>query len=1347
MRHVWLAVWFVGLVATIAPAWGLSERFNHETMMPSAEVKRGMTGVGKSVFHGTEITEFGVEILGVLEKADLGKDLIIGRILDGPVVERRSGVMGGMSGSPVYIGGRLIGAIAYTWPFEREPVAGITAIEGMLEALDKPERQADLSPFAVGVERYSSLRGPVEILGRHITQVRIVSRSGAEGLFADEHTMLMHRVAPPLFCAGLPEQAREYLREELASYGIEPVAGPGAKRDPVETELVPGAAFGSLLVSGDFDISTGGTVTYRDEDLIIAFGHPFMGLGKVDLPLTTSWIHDFIPCYSRTDKLMSPMVEVGTLTQDRPWAVGGKLGPSAGRVPATLRVLDETRDITRRFRVSVVRHRDLTARFLATSALSAVYSTYSGGGEGMARVRVRVKGSQGHEISRADRYYHQGMLGGAAISTLMQASAILSLNRFRPQEVAELEYEARLSDRNESAAIEGLWSDQTVARAGEDLTLRLQIRPDNGDVVEEVVTLKVPLDVEQGRMRIGVSGGADAMRTRSRLGVLRPTFYSLEDLIGEFERTESADRLFIAASTPTRDISVRGVKLPGLPPFLRSLIQDSPRTDIVTGSGELSVTVDTPWVLYGTALLTIATEDREGRRGRVPPPGAPEPREDGDGAASRALPRGVPVDMWWAASAFAHAGGPQEAYRPFTLRPANQDDEDEEEEENGEEDDEAAEDDKDKDKDEPDEPKDKDAGAVARTPSVWRQTTAAHFSEGETEGVAVRSDGAVVLVPTWERVHQFPQPYVSALAVHESVVYAGSLSGGCVYRIADDEVKLLYDTGEFGVSALVATGDGGLLAATFPSGRIFRISPDGEGAQWCRLDANHIYDLVCDGKGGYWAGVGPGAAVWHIDAEGTARRALTIRQAHVTRLLVVGDELYIATAQKGALYRYRPDRGLVSVFDGGRDDLTALALADDGRILVGTAPNGRLVAVDGEGVATTLYEVRGRGITSVLPFKGRLLAGLGGKGQIVEVVDRDTHTVVREEGESQVPALAGSEASVYAACANPGLLLRADFSAAAEGTLEGAPLDAKRRSAWGRVDWQAHVPKGAQLAVRLRSGNSADPQDGSWSAWSVPVSEPGRARADVPAAQFLQYRLEMTKQEGADPPRLDWLRLAYLPANQPPTVKDAKPEEGQAIQGRFKVTWKMEDPDKDQLQARLLARARGKRDFKTIAQNITKGEYEWNTRTMDDGIHDLRIIVDDSLANPTGGEEVSLDIVSVIIDNTPPELTVIGEPVRGEDGAVTIVGYALDATSNIANISWRIKGEDVWRAAQLEDGMYDWRYKRFHITTHALKDSVEEIAIRARDAAGNVTDRTVKLPAKAEKEEKEEKKEAEEKAD
>ena len=1323
----------VSLLASLAPAGALSTHFNPETMMPSSEVRRGMKAVGKSVFSGIEITEFNMEILAVLEKANLGKDLIIGKILDGPVVERESGVMGGMSGSPVYVDGRLIGAIAYTWNFEREPIAGITAIDSMLQSLDKPEKQQALSPFATSVERYSSLRGGFEIAGKRISQVRIVPRSEARSAFADDHTMVLCRVTPPVYCGGVPQRAREYLKDVLEPHGIEPIAGPGAKRDPVDTDLVPGAAFGALLVSGDFDISTAGTVTYREGDLLLAFGHPFMEMGKVDIPLTTAWVHDFIPCYSRTDKLMSPMKEVGALTQDRTWSVGGKLGPVAGRVPATFKITDETRDLTKTYKVRVLKQRDLTPQMLATSALSAVFATYNSPGEGMAHVKLRIKGSKGHEITREDRYYHAGGLIMPAIGNLLNACTILTENRFRPQDVTELEYEAQLSNLDNTAAIEGLYADQAVAKAGEDLTLHVRLRPDDGDIVEKTVTLRMPLDLQKGRMRIGVSGGTDAMRMRSRLGVLPPTFYALEDVIDQFETAEQSDQLFVAAGTPSKkNISVQGTKLIGLPPSIQSVIEGSLRTDIIKGGTEISQTLDVPWVLYGVAQMTVQTEDREGRRGKGPPPKSGGPPDPGEASALPPLPRGGPASLWWAASAFTKplAGdmdqSPHQAYRPFTLPRVNS--------EKPEKADKAEAEDKDEDKDEEDkeekaeEPKDKKEGAVARQPSIWSQTTAKDFQAGEAEGIAIRSDGAVQLVPEWKKLRQFSELYVSSLAAGENVVYAGAMNDASIYRLDGEKCELLFETGEFGVSALCVDKSGAVLAATFPHGRIFRITPDGKGEQFCQLDADQVWDIISDGKAGYYAAVGPGAAVYHIDEQGKAEKLIEIRQSHAVRLLLVAENLYVATAEKGVLYRLGPDRKLVSLFDAGKNDLTALAPDPKGSILLATGPEGKVIAVDSSGAATALYEADGAGILSLLHTQGRAFAGLSDDGKIVEVVDPDTHSLLREDDAGQVTALCALGSKVYAGCANPGVVLVADSDAAATGKLDSDVLDAGRCSRWGVADWQATVPEGAKLTLRLRSGNSNDPEDESWSDWSLPIADPGRGKASAPPAQFLQYRLEMSKSAGAGPPQLDWLRVSYLPANQRPVVKDTKPKEGEAISAKFKLKWKMEDPDKDKLQAKVLARPRGKRDFKIIKEHLTAAEYEWNTKTMDDGVYDVRIVADDSLANPGDAEEGELDIANITIDNTRPEVEIISGPVEQTDGTFALTGFVLDAACPIANIAWQEKGGDIWRAARLDDGLYDWRYERFLIVTPPLKETVKEIVVRARDAAGNVTDETVKLP-------------------
>jgi len=324
---------------------------------------------------------------------------------------------------------------------------------------------------------------------------------------------------------------------------------------------------------------------------------------------------------------------------------------------------------------------------------------------------------------------------------------------------------------------------------------------------------------------------------------------------------------------------------------------------------------------------------------------------------------------------------------------------------------------------------------------------------------------------------------------------------------------------------------------------------------------------------------------------------------------------------------------------------------------------------------------------------------------------------------------------VYATCTSPASVAVADLDAKADGQLESDVLSAKGRARWGRVDWQAAVPDEARVSLRFRSGSSKDPKDKSWSAWSAPVDNPGRDRARAAPGQFLQYELTMGKAAGAKTPVLDWVRVSYLPANQRPTVKEPKPKEGEAIGGKVKLKWKMADPDKDKVRARVLVRPRGKRDFKIVKEQITKSEYEWDTKSQEDGVYDMRIVVDDGLSNPSNAEEARLDIANVGIDNTAPEVGIISGPAQQADGSFALTAFALDATCIIDNIAWQPttgakKDNEAWRAVRLDDGLYDWRYERFLIVTGPLKESITEIAIRARDAAGNVVDKTVKLPKK-----------------
>jgi hypothetical protein len=236
-----------------------SPRFDPATMMRADSIQRGMTGYGLSVFEGVTIERFDVEVLGVLSKVIVGEDLILARITSGPVVERESGVIGGMSGSPIYIKGRLVGALAYGWGFSREPICGITPIEAMLDSYPADGgAQALLGPN-------HPARGAM-VDGRWVTRANVqpISESGAR--FASPDTINLQPVAPLIYASGLKPEAMQALTDALEPYGIEPMAGPGRMSDPVPVELAPGSAVGVSLATGDFDITGIGTVTWRDGD-------------------------------------------------------------------------------------------------------------------------------------------------------------------------------------------------------------------------------------------------------------------------------------------------------------------------------------------------------------------------------------------------------------------------------------------------------------------------------------------------------------------------------------------------------------------------------------------------------------------------------------------------------------------------------------------------------------------------------------------------------------------------------------------------------------------------------------------------------------------------------------------------------------------------------------------------------------------------------------------------------------------------------------------------------------------------------------------------------------------------
>lgn len=1299
----------VALIAAMpALAWSQTAalpQFDPDTMMRTSEIERGMTGYGLTVFQGVEITRFDVEILGILDRANLGEDLVLVKVTSGPVVERRSGIIGGMSGSPVYVNDRLIGAIAYGWGFLHEAIGGVTPIEAML------------TPYAGGQARLPGdhpARGAM-LGGRWIESARIAHSGPA---FHDESTINMRPVSPIISAAGMGPGAMTRLEEIFGPHGLQTIPGPGRLRNGTRVDLQPGAAVGVQLMDGHFDVSAVGTVTWREGDRLLAFGHPMMEIGPVDIPITTAWVHDFLPSIARSNKLSSPMDVVGSMVTDGTWSVACEIGGEAPMIPGTFTVADEVAGRRNTFEVTVARHETLTSGLLMSALMGSLAAGSNVGTEGLASLDFELVGDKGTVIRRRDNVWHPGVVS-PVVSWVDEALYFMTENRFEPQQPASLRVSVSLRDEEKLAAIERVYTDKSVARAGEDLTVHVVMRPEGGERFEKTVTFPLPKDLPKGTLRLGAAAGGEEYSLRSYLRLLMPQIDSLEDIAEIIETMKRSDQLYVALALPEVVLGLEGQALPGAPTSVVRVFAEDDQSNLTAGYTEISETLESDHYLYGWQILRLPTENRQGERGTVRKPESES--NDYEAATSVTIGERALEHMWWAATAIdANIRPLQDDGLPGPdLSPDDTGIEEELETEPVEEEEEEEEDEQ-EDTGEHPEP---DGEALARGLKTFSHTTADDFEDGRTEGTMIRSDGAVVLAPRAELIAQLPEPSIWSIAAEGDVVWFGAANPGRVYRRAPgSEAELLCETGALMVLSLLPMGDGTLLAGTAPGGRVLHIGADGSITREWDLDAEWVWSLERDALG-ILAGTGPGGVIFRLGDEATF--LTRIGQPHVFDLLYTGEALYAAGGEKqGGVFQVGEAGSIRDVFGSDESSCTALALDDAGRLVVATAEDGKLFVIEPDGRHVEAYESDGNLLDLALG-DGRIWAATTDEGRIIALDARNRTAVAhRDRSSDQVMRVCAGDGAVFAATANPARVWRLDTASITEGTYASKPLDAKRTSRWARMDWDATVPDGAALQIDARSGNSEIPEDESWSAWTGELTEPG-GRLRPPDSRFLQYRLRMA---GAPSDDLEVRRVAvlYLPRNLKPTLEVDDPDPGEAIRGKYKLSWKAKDEDSDTLLVTIYRRARGSDEWVEIETLEGKSSYEWDTTGVDGGVYDLRLVVSDEPSNPTGALTEEVVVESVTVDNGYPKLLLAAPPRRGDRPRV-LSGMALDELTRITSIDWTFAQKELWRAATPDDGLLDSRRELFTIHLPEIPDSEYSVQIRIRDAAGNVTVETLPL--------------------
>lgn len=556
--------------------------------IPADEIERGMVGFGLTVFQGTQIDTFQVKILGVMRNWAPKSDIIMARLDGGPL--RETAVIAGMSGSPVYIDGGLIGAVAYGFPFSKEPICGITPIEEMIRTLDRG--------LEMGPEMGALL--PPEIPEIPISpEIRATAGCGDVALVP---------LTSPLVLSGFDRRVVNRMAEELTRYGFAPVQGGAGTSEQSDAPLDPGAAVGVQFVQGDVSAASIGTMTYRDGDRVLAFGHPMFSSGPTDLPMTLAYIHDVLPSIMWSSKIGSPGRIVGAIRQDRRTALAGVLGEIPDMMPVSVRVDGEV------YEFQVLRHRDLGSFFAGYGVFNAIMSTERQMGDATVYARALIELDGHPPVERENVYSGSAALFEGARGLVAPVSVLIQ-NRFEQVRIERVQIEIEVEERRRTASIEEVRVDRTRLRPGEHVRAKVLLRPYLDEPFEQEVALRIPPDLADRELILVVGDARSALMLEQNRAPGRYAPGDLRHLLQLLAYEERNDELIMALMSPDRGLTVQAQELPSLPLSMLTVLDrvEQERTmQSVSGHVLARRRVRTDYVLSGGRTLRL-TVDRRAR--------------------------------------------------------------------------------------------------------------------------------------------------------------------------------------------------------------------------------------------------------------------------------------------------------------------------------------------------------------------------------------------------------------------------------------------------------------------------------------------------------------------------------------------------------------------------------------------------------------------------------------------------------------------------------------------------------------------------------------------------------------
>ncbi|MGB6633667.1 MAG: SpoIVB peptidase S55 [Terriglobales bacterium] len=587
---VWLSAQKISSQKTTPPA---------PAIIPLDQIHEGMRGTALTVFQGVKPESMDVEVLGVMHNVNGPKGDIILVRLHGTKPEY-TGVVAGMSGSAVYFDGKLAGALAFRiGEFSKEPIAGVTPIEEMLEINAFDHRPAPMRASLPDANRASAS-----------SATQTASPGESSELPVQNYSNYLKPIETPLVFNGFSAETLQRYGSQFAAAGIVPVMGIGSSSNSKQPEPIEaGSAVSAVLVRGDMDIAATCTVTYVDPQRLLACGHPLLQFGDVDLPMTKATVLATLPSPMNAFKIVNTTETIGAFVQDRQNGILGVPGLESKMIPVTVAL--HTGSATKEFHYEVLNNARLSPLAMMATVFNALHGTNEYGEDVTYRMNgaLSVKGYPDVTLRNMFAPQDNGQPAAAlAAASIGERFGRIYSNPFDAPDILGVKLDFDLVSERRSARLEASRTDLTEARPGDEIMVETVIRPYRGERLVRQIPIKIPTSTSVGTLHILVSDGETLDRLHRGTPMMNRGL-GLASTIALLNRERANDRVYVSLIESDPEAMIADKVMPTLPLSVMNVMDNMRGTQDMVVLGESSVseasTEPLDYVVSGAQMLTI----------------------------------------------------------------------------------------------------------------------------------------------------------------------------------------------------------------------------------------------------------------------------------------------------------------------------------------------------------------------------------------------------------------------------------------------------------------------------------------------------------------------------------------------------------------------------------------------------------------------------------------------------------------------------------------------------------------------------------------------------------------------